>query len=101
VMVASVAIFLLLSKLTADWSQNAHPFAARVVDLIGKNTLPLYMFHLIIMETLQRGYLGFTLSITVMNPVIGIPVITLVTLLITLGLILLMKKIPVIRTLIG
>ena len=101
VMVASVAVFLLLSKLTANWSENAHPLVARVVSLIGKNTLPIYMFHLIIMETLQRGYLGFTLSITIMNPIIGIPVITLVTLLITLGLILLMKKIPVLRTLIG
>lgn len=101
VMVASVAIFLLLSKLTSNWTENAHPFIVRTVKLIGKNTLPIYMFHLIIMETLQRGYLGFTLSITLMNPIIGIPIITIVTLLITLGLILLMKKIPVLRTLIG
>ena len=101
VMVASVAVFLLLSKLTASWTEKAHPFVIRTVRTIGKNTLPIYMFHLIIMETLQRGYLGFTLSITLMNPIIGIPVITLVTLLLTLGLILLMKRIPVIRTLIG
>jgi len=101
VIVASVAMFLLLSKLTVDWSKNTHPFVTSVVNVIGKNTLPVYMFHLIIMETLQRGYLGFTLSIKVMNPVIGIPLITVVTLLITLGLILLMKKVPVLRTLIG
>jgi len=101
VIVASVTMFLLLSKLTSGWSDNAHPLVTRVVRLIGKNTLPIYMFHLIILETLQRGYLGFTLSITVMNPVIGIPVITMVTLFATLGLILFMKKIPVLRTLIG
>jgi len=101
VILASVTMFLLLSKLKANWSRNLHPFINRVVHAIGKNTLPIYMFHLIVMETLQRGYLGFKLSLTVMNPVIGIPVITIVTLFITFGLILIMKKIPILRTLIG
>jgi len=101
VMLASVTMFLLLSKLTVNWSRNIHPLVTRVVHAIGKNTLPIYMFHLIVMETLQRGYLGFKLSLTVMNPVIGIPVMTVVTLFITFGLILLMKKVPVLRTLIG
>jgi hypothetical protein len=36
-----------------------------------------------------------------MNPIIGIPVMTVVTLFITLGLIMVMKKVPVLRTLIG
>jgi surface polysaccharide O-acyltransferase-like enzyme len=101
VILASVTMFMLLSKLPVNWSRNIHPLVNRVVHAIGKNTLPIYMFHLIVMETLQRGYLGFKLSLTVMNPVIGIPVMTVVTLLITFGLILFMKKVPVLRTLIG
>ena len=101
VMLASVTMFMLLSKLPVNWSRNIHPLVNRVVHAIGKNTLPIYMFHLIVMETLQRGYLGFKLGLTVMNPVIGIPVMTVVTLFITFGLILLMKKVPVLRTLIG
>jgi surface polysaccharide O-acyltransferase-like enzyme len=101
VILASAAVFLLLSKLSANWSRNVHPLVSRGVHAIGRNTLPIYMFHLIVMETLQRGYLGFKLSLTVMNPIIGIPVITAVTLLITFGLILVMKKIPVLKTLIG
>jgi surface polysaccharide O-acyltransferase-like enzyme len=101
VILASVTMFMLLSKLPINWSRNVHPLVNRVVHAIGKNTLPIYMFHLIVMETLQRGYLGFKLSLTVMNPVIGIPVMTVVTLFITFGLILFMKKVPVLRTLIG
>lgn len=101
VILASVTMFMLLSKLKVNWSRNLHPLVNRVVHAIGKNTLPIYMFHLIVLETLQRGYLGFKLSLTVMNPVIGIPVMTVVTLFITFGLVLLMKKVPVLRTLIG
>ncbi|MCW4016195.1 MAG: acyltransferase family protein [Candidatus Bathyarchaeota archaeon] len=101
VILSSVTMFLILSKFPADWPKNKHPIICRVVHAISKNTLPIYLFHLIIMETLQRGYLGFKLSLTTMNPIIGVPVITAVTLFVTLGLVLLMKKVPVLRTLIG
>ena len=101
VIITSVSMFMILSKFPPDWPKNNHPIIRRVAHAISKNTLPIYLFHLIIMETLQRGYLGFRLSLTTMNPLIGIPVITVVTLFITLGLILLMKKIPVLRTVIG
>jgi surface polysaccharide O-acyltransferase-like enzyme len=101
VILASVTIFLLLNKLTVNWSKTAHPFVTNIVHAIGRNTLSIYLFHLIVMETLQRGYLGFKLSLTVMNPIIGIPIMTAVTLFITLGLVMVMKKVPVLRTLIG
>ncbi|PVX23993.1 MAG: hypothetical protein CW691_08930 [Candidatus Bathyarchaeum sp.] len=101
VIVSSVTMFMFLSKFPAEWPKRTNPLIRRVINIISKNTLPIYLFHLIIMETLQRGYLGFKLSLTTMNPLIGIPVITAVTLFITLGLILLMKKVPVLRTVIG
>ena len=101
VILASVTMFMLLSKFPADWPKNKHPFFQLLVHAISKNTLPIYLFHLIIMETLQRGYLGFKLSLTTMNPIIGVPIVTAVTLLVTLGLILLMKKVPGLRIIIG
>jgi len=101
VILSSITLFMILSKFPAEWPKNKHPIVRRVVHAISKNTLPIYLFHLIIMETLQRGYLGFKLSLTTMNPVIGVPIITAVTLFITLGLILIMKKVPVLRTIIG
>lgn len=101
VILASVTMFIILNKFPADWPQDKHPFLRRVVHAISQNTLSIYLFHLIIMETLQRGYLGFQLSLTTINPIIGVPVITTVTLFITLGLILLMKKVPVLKTIIG
>ena len=101
VIVTSVAIFMILSKFNADWPGSNHPHASRVVHAISCNTLPIFLFHLIILESLQRGYFGFKLSLTIMNPVIGVPLITIVTFFITFGLILLMKKVPVLKKLIG
>jgi surface polysaccharide O-acyltransferase-like enzyme len=101
VIVTSVTLFMILSRLPADWPKNKHPVFGRVVHTLSVNSLPIYLFHVIVMETLQRGYLGFKLSLTTINPVIGVPIVALVTLFITLGLVLLMKRVPVLRTLVG
>jgi surface polysaccharide O-acyltransferase-like enzyme len=101
VIVMSVSLFMLLSKVRQDWLEENHPFAKRVLHLISCNTLPIYLFHVIILESLQRGFFGFKLSLTVINPVVGVPLITLATFGITFGLVLIMKKVPALKRLIG
>jgi len=101
VIVASVAVFIILSKFHPDWPGSKHPRASRFVHAISCNTLSIFLFHLIILESLQRGFFGFKLSLTIINPVIGVPLITIFTFFITLGLILLMKKVPVLKKMIG
>ena len=101
IVIASVAIFLILSKFPANWPANKSPRLGKVVHAISENTLPIYLLHVIILESLERGYFGFTLSLTIMNPVWEAPLATAVTLFICLGLVLLMKKVPVLKKLIG
>ena len=101
IIITSVALFTILSRFKTDWPGGNHPHLSRVVRAISVNTLPIYLFHVIILMSLQRGFFGFTLSLTVMNPIIGVPIITAATFIITFGLILIMKKIPVLRKLIG
>jgi hypothetical protein len=40
--------------------------------------------HLLVLETIERGYLGFTFSSSVVNPAIEIPIIAAFTLIVTL-----------------
>jgi surface polysaccharide O-acyltransferase-like enzyme len=101
VLLASVALFMILSKVSADWPGSKHPNLSKFVHAISINTLPIYLFHIIILESLQKGFFGFKLSLTVINPIIEVPLLTAITLLITLGLVLVMKKIPIIKKLIG
>jgi surface polysaccharide O-acyltransferase-like enzyme len=101
VIVASVALFMILSKFNADWPGINHPRASRFIHAISSATLPIFLFHVIILESLQRGYFGFKLSLTIINPIYGIPVITIVTFFITFGLVLIMGKVPVLKKLIG
>jgi surface polysaccharide O-acyltransferase-like enzyme len=101
VILASIALFMILSKFPADWPGSQHSKASRVLHAVSENTLPIYLFHIIILESLQRGFFGFQLSVTTLNPIVEIPLITVVTFFITFGLILVMKKVPVLKKLIG
>ena len=92
VIIASAALFLLLAAIPNQAVENRFPHANRMLKLISQNTLPIYLFHVMVLETLQKGYLGFKISVTTMNPIIEIPLITVVTLLICLAIIVALRE---------
>ncbi len=101
VIVASVALFLILSKAKPDWPGKDHPHSGWLVRTISENSLPIFLGQLIVLESLQMGFFGFYLSLRVLNPMWEIPLATVVTLFITLGWVWLMGKVPVLKRLIG
>ena len=101
IILASVSIFLLLRSISPINLENHVPRFNWLIHKIGQNTLPIYLFHVMVLESLQRGYLGFTISVNTLNPAFEVPLITVVTLFICLGVICLLKKVPVLNRLIG
>ena len=98
---ASVALFLLLSMVPSHTLEERFPRGNRVLRLISQNTIPIYLFHVMVLESLQKGFFGFQISLSSMNPVLEIPLITVTTLLICLAVILPLKKIPIVKRLLG
>jgi surface polysaccharide O-acyltransferase-like enzyme len=101
VIIGSAALFMILIKLRPDWPGSNHKITSRIAQAISMNTLPIFLFHVIILESFERGFFGFTLSVTTLNPLVEIPLISVLTLFVTLGLVLLMRKVPVLKKLIG
>ncbi len=100
---ASVALFLLLNTFQEPSNQmeRRHPSISRMFRIISENTLPIYLLHVMIIESLQSGYFGFTISSNTINSIIGVPLISVVTLFICLAAIIPLKKIPGVKRLIG
>lgn len=101
VIISSVALFLLLAAVPAQTIENRFPRFNRVLKVISENTLPIYVFHVMVLEALWRGYFGFRLSVLTINPSVAIPLIAIVTLLICLAIIVPLKKIPYVKRIIG
>ncbi len=101
---ASVMLFLLLTTLKPpEDNKEVSPQTKgnKFLRVISQNTLPLFLFHVMILESLQSGYFGFAINGNTINSIIGVPLITVVTLFICLAVILPLKKIPVLKQLIG
>jgi surface polysaccharide O-acyltransferase-like enzyme len=101
IIVASASLFLLLLTVPRQTLQTNNPKISRVLRTISVNTLPIFLLHVIVLESLQYGYFGFTLSIISMNPLIAIPLSAVLTLLICLAIILPLKRVPYVKRLIG
>jgi len=98
---ASAALFLLLATVPPNALAERFPRGNRLLHLIGQNTIPIYLFQVMVLEALQKGFFGFQISLATMTPALEIPLITAVTLLICLGVIYPLKKIPFVKRLIG
>jgi surface polysaccharide O-acyltransferase-like enzyme len=101
IIIGSYALFLILLKFHRDWPGKNHTTLSRIIEVISANTLPIFLLHVIILESIERGFFGFTLNFETLNPIIEIPIITALTLFITLSLVIFMKKIPILNKLIG
>jgi surface polysaccharide O-acyltransferase-like enzyme len=112
---ASVMAYLLLNTIkmpsyikssdltitVADKQQSKPSKLGKMLKLISENTLPIFLFHLMVLETLQRGYLGFAINGSTINSIIGVPLITVIALFLCLAVIVPLKKVPVLKKLIG
>ena len=99
--IASTAVFLLLIAIPASRIQSRHANFNRLVHWISQNTLPIYLLHLMVLESLELGFLGLTLNRNTMNPIIEVPLITIITLLLSAAIIYPLNKIPFVKKLIG
>lgn len=101
VIVASVAMFLLLGSVSNKSLQKMPSGVNKLLHIISENTLPIYLFHTLLVEAFQRGLFGFTLTIVTANPFIMTPLLAIIVFLLSLGIIVPLKRVPYIKRLIG
>jgi len=101
---ASIPFFIILSnskRSSESYEPNKHKWTQKLLRLISENTLPIYLFHMMVIYILQNGYLGITLNGNTVNSIVGVPLMTILTLLICLAVIVPLKKVPFLKRLIG
>lgn len=96
----SSSIFLLLKSAPSNIIEKSRPLN-KVIHFISISSLAIFLMHVIIMESLEQGYFGFTISITTMNPIIEIPLATAITLFICLAILYPISKVPFLKKIVG
>ena len=101
VFLAASSLFMLLRKFSPSNLEIRFPRSSKLIHFIGCNTLVIYLLHVMVLESIQKGYFGLHVSVNTMNPIVEIPLITVFTLFICLGIIFVLKRVPVVKKLIG
>ncbi len=103
VILASVMMFLLILTIQPPSvkQESAPSKDNKLLKVISKNTLAIFFLHVMVLESFQNGYFGFAINRNTINPIIEVPLITVIVLFTTLGIILLLKKVPYMSKLIG
>ncbi len=103
IILGSVMMFLLLFTIPAPSVKNDNSVSKvnKLLKVISQNTLAIFFIHVMIMESIQRGFFGFALNKDTLNPVIEVPLLTAIVLFASLGIILLLRKVPYMKRLIG
>ncbi len=99
--IASVSVFLLLIAIPPSRIQSRYGKVNRLICWISQNTLPIYLFHLMVLESLELGFLGLTLNQATLPPIVEVPLVTMLTLLLSCLIIYPLNKIPLVKRLIG
>jgi surface polysaccharide O-acyltransferase-like enzyme len=105
VILASVMAFLLLLTIKPPSAQKEPATSPskvnRLIKLISQNTLGIFFIHVMIIESIEKGYFGFAINRDTLNPIIEAPLLTIIVLFASLAIILILKRIPYLRRLIG
>ena len=95
-------LMFLSSSTQAEAQKDISPFKSnKLIKVISQNSLPIFLFHVMVLESLQRGYFGFAINGNTINSIIGVPLMTVIVLFVSLAIILLLKKVPYSKKLIG
>ena len=97
---ASAALFIILLNIPKTKVESNNPKINRLMHWIGQNTLPFYLLHIIVLEALQLGLLGFHFPYT--NIVlIDAPMLFFSAFTLSAVIIYALKKVPYVNQLIG
>jgi surface polysaccharide O-acyltransferase-like enzyme len=102
----SVALFLLLSAAPSQRSianfKDRLPHAYGFLAAVGRYSFAIYLFHVMVLTVFtQQVLFRFSPSILTQNPILGIPLLTLATLIVSFGVIWLLRKVPMLNKAIG
>lgn len=105
ILTAVSALLLLISyRPKVNLSKESSGYGSvwrKLLHIISESTLGIYFMHLIVIDALQQGFLGVTINGNTINSILGVPLMTVLTLLICLAIIAPLKRVPLVKKFIG
>jgi len=98
---SSAALFLLLIAIPPTRINGQHDHVNWSVHWVSQNTLPIYLIHIAVLETIELVLVTFNVSLTSINPVLFILPLAFATFLFSAAIIYPLKKVFILKKIMG
>lgn len=99
--ISSVALFLLLIAIPQNKINNGHDHINWTIRWISQNTLPIYLIHIAVLETLELMLITCNVSINHSSPFLFVLPLAFATFLLSTFIIYTLKKVPYFKRIMG
>lgn len=97
IMLMSVSVFLVTKSIVIPYTDRRFQ---EIISTVASCVPGIYLIHAMVISLFKGSLLPFTFSAKTINPLFGVPVFTSVVFVVSLGLVLIIKQVPVINKLI-
>ena len=97
VVLMSIAVFLLAGNLPGLRSAPADSRRSRLWSGLAERVFGIYLVHVLVLDVLKEGTFGFTFDHATFHPAAAVPVLAVVVFAASLGIVLVVERIPGLR----
>lgn len=101
ILVMAVASFVLLTQSPPAAWVDRHPGVLALVRALAASSYGIYLLHPLLLDILGSGVLGFRISGTTLPPFVGIPALTIGLLVVSLGVMMVLRRVPILGRIVG
>lgn len=94
VIVMSAGLFVLV-KNTVEFTENS--YLCNLAHLVANASLGMYLVHVMVLAGLRNGHFGIAVNEYVIHPAVGIPLTALSCSLLSLGITMILRRVPILR----
>ena len=99
-LLVEVGLFLLFKSIDYELLFQRLPLIQKIIMWISSCSLGIYFVHVMIIELLQSGKLGFVLDGNTIHPLIGIPITSALVMTLSICAVMVLKRIPVVKSIV-
>jgi len=98
--IVAVGLFLFFKSLDYAYLFQQLPLLQKLVMWISSCSLGIYFVHVLIIEELASGHLGFKLAANSFTPLVSIPSIAILVMALSVITTMILKRIPLVRNIV-
>lgn len=97
VILMSLMVYLFFKNINWSKAINSNSILNKIILSLNKTSFGIYLVHLLVLDIISSGDIGIVIKASAFNPIIGIPLVGIITFLLSHLVVLILQNIPLLN----